>query len=261
MGWWCGFSAAISNTPALHLEVPLEPPSKITGAAGPEQPILLTYAVLVGLTPLIPIPFVDDLARDYFRRRLVADLAALRGVPLQAPVVQGLTAEPGGCFAVGCLGQALLYPFKLIFRKLFFFLEWKRSLDLTSHTYHYGYLVDCALREGYLGPIAPRATAEVRDAIDAVCRTAPVRPVESAVAGVFRQSRSLLGSAVGLITDTIRHLSGGRDAARVEAALGGVEAEERKQVAGIVEQLQQRFSTIPDAHFRALYEQLRDHLG
>ena len=217
--------------------------------------------MLVGLTPLIPVPFVDDLARDYFRRRLVADLATLRGVPLPPPVVQTLTAEPGGCFATGCLAQVFLYPFKLIFRKLFFFLEWKRSLDLTSHTFHYGYLVDCALREGYLGPVAPRQAAEVRAAIDAVCRTAPVRPVESAVAAVFRQSRSLLGSAVGLITDTVRHLSGRRDPARIEAALGNVEAAERQQVAGIVEQLQARFSAIPDTHFRALYEQLRSHLG
>jgi hypothetical protein len=217
--------------------------------------------VLTGLTPLIPLPFVDDLARDHFRRRLVTELAALRGVPLPPQVLQPLTSEPGGCFAVGCLGQVLLYPFKLIFRTLFFFLEWKRALDLTSHTYHYGYLVDCALREGYLGPIAPRNTAEVRAAIDDVCRTAPVRPVESAIAGVFRQSRSLLGSAVGLITDTVRHISGRRSPARVAEALGGVEAQERQQVAGVVAQLQERLSTIPDAHFRNLCEQLRARLG
>src|SRR5436305_880777 len=36
---------------------------------------LIAHAVLAGLTPLIPVPVVDDLAKNYFRRRLVRRLA------------------------------------------------------------------------------------------------------------------------------------------------------------------------------------------
>ncbi|MCC2670248.1 MAG: hypothetical protein K0Q72_2719 [Armatimonadetes bacterium] len=236
-------------------------PTNPAAPIGQEQPLLLTYSVLAGLTPLIPVPFVDDVVRDYFRKQLVRSLAGMRGVTLSREAVLALTAEPGGCLVSGCLAQVFLFPFKLIFRKLFFFLEWKRSLDLTSHTYHYGYLVDCALREGYLGPHSPRSVAEVRAAIDDVCRTAPVKPVESAVAGAFRQSRSLLNTTVRTFTDTLRHITGRRDAARVEAALVGVEAQERQQVAGVVELLQERLRAVPDGHFRSLCEQLRARLG
>ena len=48
-------------------------------AGGRQQRGLVTYSVLAGLTPLIPVPFVDDLVKNYFRRRLLRSLAAEAG--------------------------------------------------------------------------------------------------------------------------------------------------------------------------------------
>jgi len=236
---------------------------EIQATGRPEDPhgTLVTYAVLTGLTPLIPIPFVDDLAKDYFRKRLVNALAESRRAPLPRGAVDGLTAERQGCLLGGCLGQVLIYPLRKLFSKIFFFLEWKRVLDLTSQTYHFGYLVDCAFQEGYLGGPNARSIDELRLAIEAVCREAPIRPIESAVAATFRQSRTVLSGVVGEFARRFQQTGGRGQQARVEATLDAVEAEERRQVAGVAEALQDRLRGVPDAHFQRLREQLRQRLG
>ena len=43
------------------------------------QGTIATHAVLAGLTPLIPVPVVDDIAKNYFRRRMVRGLAPRTG--------------------------------------------------------------------------------------------------------------------------------------------------------------------------------------
>src|SRR5215207_10268319 len=113
---------------------------------GGSQHVLVTHAVLTGLTPLIPVPLVDDLVKSYFRKRLVRSLAAAAGRPLTDEESDALASEgEAGCLR-GCATTVLVYPLKAVFRKVFYFLEWKRAVDLTSRTYHYGYLVGHALR-------------------------------------------------------------------------------------------------------------------
>src|SRR5919201_2781678 len=106
---------------------------------------LVAHAVLVGLTPLIPVPVVDDLAKNYFRRRLVRRLAAASGRGLTEAELGALLSEPGGGCVRGCLGAVLIYPLKAVFRKVFYFLEWKRAVDLASRTYHFGYIVNYSM--------------------------------------------------------------------------------------------------------------------
>ena len=118
----------------------------------------LTHAVLTGLTPLIPVPLVDDLVKSYFRKRLVRSLGSSAGRLLSEEEVDALAAESGGGCLGGCLTTVLVYPLKAVFRKLFYFLEWKRAADVTSRTYHFGYLVGHALRRRE-GPARRRAGA------------------------------------------------------------------------------------------------------
>src|SRR5919201_1313118 len=158
---------------------------------------LVAHAVLVGLTPLIPVPLVDDLAKIYFRRRLVGGLAAASGRGLTEAELGALLSEPGGGCVRGCLGAVLVYPLKAVFRKVFYFLEWKRAVDLASRIYHFGYLVGYALRPRERGAsLVDLCGAEaVSREIQAVCREAPIKPVEAAVAGTFRGSRRVLRAA------------------------------------------------------------------
>ena len=234
-----------------------------TSEAGSQRG-LVTYAVFVGLTPLIPVPFVDDLAQSYFRRRLVRMLAAAHGRALGAEEVEALVSEPGGGCLRGCVVQVVLYPLKKIFRKIFYFLEWKRAADLTSQTYHFGYLLNYALQPRADGGslLDTRGAAEVRAAIEAVCRESPIKPVETAVGGTFRQSKRVLASAASLLAQTLRRLTGTRpDKEEVARAIESVEPEEEREIESVVTRMQKSIANVPEEHFRALRARLDARLG
>jgi len=232
---------------------------------GASRKLLATHAVLVGLTPLIPVPVVDDLVKSHLLRRMAGELAAGRGWRLGPEEVEALTAERGGGGHLGgCLGQALLYPLKKVFRKIFFFLEWKRAADLTSRTYHHGYLIDYALRARADGTrlIELKTAAEVGAAIDAVCREAPVKPLESAVGATFRGSKSVLAGAAGVLERALRRRGAPRtDPREVAEAVEAVEAEEERRIEGVTRGLQGAVANIPEEHFRLLRERLDARLG
>jgi hypothetical protein len=225
---------------------------------------LITYAVFVGLTPLIPVPVLDDLAQSYFRRRLVRMLAASHGRALGPEELDALVSEPGGGCLRGCVVQAVLYPLKKVFRKVFYFLEWKRAADLTSQTYHFAYLLNHALRPRADGPslVDLRGAGEVRAAIEAVCRESPIKPVESAVGGTFRQSKRVLGSAASLLARALRRVTGPRpDREEVARAIEAVEPEEEREIETVVTRMQRSIANVPEEHFRALRARLEARLG
>src|SRR3954464_3929445 len=91
------------------------------GGPGAQQHVLVTHAVLTGLTPLIPVPLVDDLVKNYFRKRLVRSLAASAGRALSDEELDALASERGGGCLRGCVGTVVVYPLKAIFRKIFYF--------------------------------------------------------------------------------------------------------------------------------------------
>ncbi|MEK6411003.1 MAG: hypothetical protein AABN34_29120 [Acidobacteriota bacterium] len=214
---------------------------------GDNQKLIITHAVLTGLTPLIPVPIVDDLVKSYFQRRLVRELTRVYAITLTEQEMKTLADDPGsGCLA-GCLGGALLLPFKLIFRKLFFFLEWKRAADTVSRTFHQGYLLDCALNEGWFR--GQRNAFELRAAIDAVCREVGTGPVERAVSLTLSQSKATLKSAANLLNRSLKNVSRKPDAERVASAAEAVEAEEEREIEGVINKLQKSIQSVPEDYF------------
>jgi hypothetical protein len=237
--------------------------NKLTSEDVAGQPVMLTYAVLTGLTPLIPVPVVDDLAKNYFRRRLARAVAAARGRTLSSEELDALTAErKGGCLG-GCLGMLVVYPLKKIFRKVFYFLEWKRAVDLTSRTYHFGYLTAYALkpREGGASALDLRGARAVGEAVEAVCREAPIKPIEGAVGGAFRGSKKMLSAAVGVLNQALRRQASRRDREEVARAIEEVRPEGEREVAPVVNRLQGSLASVPDEHFRRLRSMLDARLG
>jgi hypothetical protein len=231
------------------------------GGAG-EQGSLVTYAVLTGLTPLIPVPVLDDAVKGYFRRRLVRALAAARGRALADAEVAALASERGeGCLR-GCAVQAVVYPLKKVFRKIFFFLEWKRAADLTSQTYHFGYLIGYALEAGAGGTtlLDAHGAERVGEAVAAVCREAPLRPVERVVTGTFRQSRKALGAAAALLGQSLRRLTGRAREAELAEAIAEVEPREAREVEPVVSRLRQALASVPAEHFQDLRRRLDEKL-
>lgn len=218
------------------------------------QKLIVTHALLTGLTPLIPVPIVDDLVKSYFHRRLVRQLARVYAINPTDQDVRTLADDPStGCLA-GCLGGALLLPLKLIFRKLFFFLEWKRAADTVSRTFHQGYLLDWAMQAGWY-PNQRNAT-DVRGAIDAVCREVGTGPVERAVSVTLAQSKATLISGANLLKRSLGSISGKPDAERVARAAEAVEAEEEREMAGVIDRLQKAIQSVPEGYFNNLRARL-----
>src|SRR2546423_6656600 len=228
-----------------------------TSEAG-SQRTLVMHAVLVGLTPLIPVPVLDDLTKNYFRKRLVRNLAAMHGRKLGDKELDALTSErERGCVS-GCLLTALVYPLKAVFRKVFYFLEWKRAVDLTSRTYHFGYLVNYAMQRGDDRPalLDVRRAADINEAIQAVCREAPIKPVESAIGGTFRQSRRVLRAAANLLGASLRRVTGRARAEQVAEVIEEVEPQEEREIEPVVTRMQRSIASGPEEYFRALREPL-----
>jgi hypothetical protein len=222
--------------------------------AGGRQRGLVTHAVLVGLTPLIPVPLLDDLVKNYFRRRMVRGLAASAGRSLNEKELGALASEKErGCLA-GCLYAVVVYPLKAIFRKVFYFLEIKRAVDLTSRTYHYGYLVAYALqpRAGGAAALDLYGAQAVNEAAQAACLEAPIKPVEAAIGGTFRKSRNVLRGAAALLGGSLRRVTGRARAERVAEAIEEVEPEEQRELEPVVTRLQRSIAAVPEEHFRDL---------
>lgn len=227
---------------------------------GAQQHVLVTHAVLTGLTPLIPVPLVDDLVKNYFRKRLVRSLAATAGRTLTGEELDALVSEgEGGCLR-GCAVAVLVYPLKAVFRKIFYFLEWKRAADLTSRTYHFGYLVGHALRPRAGAPslLDTYGARAVNKAVESVCREAPIKPLESAIGGTFRKSKGVLRAAAALLSRSLRRQPPQPE--HVAEAIESVEPEEERELQPVVTRLQRSIASVPDEHFRSLRESFEARL-
>ena len=143
---------------------------------------LLTPVVLIGASALVPVPFLDDFAKAYLEKRLFRLLAEKEGLELSKEEQSHLTQHSGSsCCLVGCLGSALIYPFKKILRKVFFFLEIKRSVDQSTTALAQAYLFRLTLRKDLWRPGGPVESADVvREAILAACHSQGVKPLEDA---------------------------------------------------------------------------------
>ncbi len=227
-------------------------------AAGPDgQPrqTIATYAVLVGLTPLIPVPFLDDLVEAALVRRFVRGLAASRGVALDDNEVRGLNFDGGGGFFKKVARGVFVYPLKKLFRKTFFFLEGKRVVDLASLTFCRGYLLDLAFARGWAG--GGQAPGPVVEAIEKACREAGTSPVEHAVRTAFNGSRAAFSGAVEGVTRAVARKRGRPEEAAAEAArevsAGAAAPVERK--------LEDSLRAVPAEYFRSLGGSFATALG
>lgn len=173
---------------------------------------LITYTVLVGLTPLIPLPIFDDLVKSFFYRSLIRSLASAHQISLSEPEVNALTEEPNGGCVIGCLSWVIKtlffdYLLKRVIRKVLFFLEWQRAIDLVTHTYYAGHLLEHAFQEKWYTPGDVSRAARLREAIEESCAGANMRLVKSIVQGSFEQSRQIILAAAQQISDSLKDIA------------------------------------------------------
>ena len=161
--------------------------------------LILRYALLIGLTMLIPIPVVDGALENLLRRRLVRSLAEQRGIQLTDAQVATLgNATGGGC--MGCLWGAISWPFRKILRTVLIVLQVKVIADLASEIIHRSLLLEEALKLGLL----PDESERVREVMDRSLASVDTRVVERRLLGVFRAHTSDLNRAIFEATRSVR---------------------------------------------------------
>jgi hypothetical protein len=225
------------------------------------EAIVRRYAVLIGLTPLVPIPFIDDVIRGYLRRRLVRALFAERGEPLSDVEARVLADEWGRGGLAGCLLAPIVYLLKKVFRKIFFFLEWKRAVDIASGTYHFGTLLDHALEKRWCGEGAPYTPARVRAAIEAVLARVGTGPVEKAIAEAFGRSRDAMAAAARGLRQAARGMTRRISPAQTEQVIAAVERDEAPEIAGVAAALDQALESVAPSYFQRLEALLLEELS
>lgn len=190
---------------------------------------IVFHSILGGLTALIPVPWVDDWAGNWVRRRMVRELFQQRGIPLEEPVLRSLVPE-GTEPSRGCLYQALwitvVLPFRLavyllrrVLRTILFFIAAKQAADRMSRIFHEGYLLDASLRHGWLGEaVTVERSGQVRAACSEVLAEVNTSPVTSVFRQLIGANRETFLRAAAAWRKALRRDA--TDGTPVEAALG-----------------------------------------
>ena len=255
-----------------------EPPTTKSAAAATAR-LIINHSVMVGLTPLIPIPLLDDLVKSFFYKSMIQSLAHARGVTLTDAEIAVLADERSRGCIYGCLFGVTEYLIKRLISKLIFVLEWRRAVDLVTHTYYFGHLLAYAFEQGWYTPAGPgdlETAARLRTAIEQARAGANLNLVKRVVETNFRQSRRTIVFAVGQITTSLRGI--GRwtsgifrrlrrrkrkptaEATPAESAVAETLEREapvlNSTIGGLVDILQEGIGRVPDDHFEALQNRL-----
>jgi hypothetical protein len=175
-----------------------ESTSRPSSAPPPQLGRVAFHAVASGLTPLIPIPYLDDYALRQVRERMVRALLEEQGLKAPVKAVRILAGSHVtstlGSQLLGFLKSVALLPFRRFWRKAFLVLWVKDCVDMASYSLHHGYLLQHALARGDLGAstLEGEAPLKVHDAILAACKEMDSRPINQLLGRLFEGSRLLL---------------------------------------------------------------------
>lgn len=260
------------------------------------HPVILTHSILIGLTPLIPIPFLDDVVKSEFQRRMVRQIAAAHGQQPTAAQAETVFEEAfiRGCIG-GCIYALLYYPLKKLLRKLFFIVEVRRAFNLVSSMYYTGFLLEAALMEGYRIDTPRENTSQskrLRMAIEFARQGANMELIKRLVRQYLNpllllraawqlilatvpRVPAMVGALPGAIWQGIRSAPGALSrglsdiprrvrrnfAVRIQVLLGRERPPELVIIERAVQNIQKALLELPTDHFDALRDRLMQHLA
>jgi hypothetical protein len=120
-------------------------------------------ATCAGLSALIPIPLVDLVFEGYFRRRMPATIARVRGRDLdrwdriRLGRGHGVLVSVAGCLAIPVM--AVRYVLRRLWRKIIYIFAVADATGLVSEYWHRAYLLDHTISAGHFAPEADRDRA------------------------------------------------------------------------------------------------------
>ena len=119
-------------------------------------------ATLAGVAVLIPIPVVDLIVEELYRRRMPRDIATRNGQTLSVRQVVQLNRRRDNGRLLGCLLlpiRAIFYLFRNIFRTVLYALSVVDAADNLGYYWHRAFLINYIMRRGYLDDPARSETA------------------------------------------------------------------------------------------------------
>jgi hypothetical protein len=132
------------------------------------------FAMLAGLTALVPLPFVDVWLERRAHRAMFRALAADAGQPPLDEAAIAVLTEDRSSFVLGCLGTAVVWPVKKLFRTFFYFLTVKDVIDGIAEATLRAAMVRAAFAH------LPHDARNVRDVMDATLDRHQFSPVSRA---------------------------------------------------------------------------------
>ncbi|MCB8946306.1 MAG: hypothetical protein H6658_21385 [Ardenticatenaceae bacterium] len=161
--------------------------------------LIYADATFAGLSILIPIPLLDVLFEQIFRRRMPGAIGRRNGRSLPKPTIQELNRLPPGCLQ-SCLGWPILIILtflKRLYRTILYFLTLKDASDNLSHYWHRAFLLDYIIRAGYVDnpatvPLAAEALRQILDEITTSPLSQLAGEIVSSVRHIFSSLRRVM---------------------------------------------------------------------
>lgn len=181
-----------SPTPTPGLSAPKRVPTEFDW-------LIYADATFAGLSLLLPIPFVDALIEEYFKRRMPQDIARRRGRTLPAHSVRAVNRSRVGCWP-GCLLtplRAVVYLIRNLWRTIVYVLTVVDASEKLSYYWHRAFLLDYMIGRGYLDHPARAETAAA--ALHQVLETTQTSPFLNLAREIVEQARARIGALIRAI--------------------------------------------------------------
>jgi hypothetical protein len=220
------------------------------------QRVIVRHATVAALTTLIPVPFLDDVAKRRVERRLVRRLAAMHGVSLTEPEVAILADEEPTPLFKTMARKAALMPVRWVLKKAMVVFTVKAVVDTASGVFHRGFLIDYSLEKRRVGADGDVSAGELRRAVDQVCKDVGTEPVERALSRAYGPSKDALFGLYERIRHGAARAESTPEASGEEAPDIAVDDEEDATLSAIVDRALRRIRELPEATFDDLRQRL-----
>ena len=169
-------------------------------------PAIAAFSLLAALTPLIPVPLLDDFVADYLHRAMSNAIFAADDVKLPREGAGVLTDAPSSLFT-GLLRKISMAPIKWALSKVMSKVLFVKGLsDMASTFLHEGLLLAWALEAGHVEREAVErgdfaSLERVRKAVLATCGQIETSPIHALVNDLFKTRWSdIRAGSVGLVS-------------------------------------------------------------
>lgn len=180
---------------------PATSPEPSPGSRVPTEFDWLIYAdaTFAGLALLLPIPFVDAVIEEYFRRRMPRDIARRRGRALPLQSIRAVNRSRQGIWP-GCLlwpVRALVYLIRNLWRTMVYVFTIYDASEKLSEYWHRAFLLDYMILRGDLD--RPARAEMAAEALHRVLKTTETSPLLNLAGELVEQARTRIGAVARAI--------------------------------------------------------------